>query len=480
MNPRALAIGFTLLAFMIARTAHSDDVIDPNSETSAFEEKLLVVEPFLVDADSGNGMLYAAERSDVSPGNTPSYTGSQAASEPLWGTYAPGKGFTLASTEWGEMRWSAFTYARYLNQKGLDDAYTDSFGRDFIVDIRNDVQLQKATMYFKGWMFDPNFHYLLYVWTSNSNQGQSAQVVVAGNLGYKFSDNFNLSAGIGALPSTRSTSGTFPHWLKVDHRTIADEFFRASYTSGIWANGKISERSRYHVMLGNNLSQLGVDAGQLDEHFETLSTAIWWMPTTGEYGAGEGFGDFEQHEEVATLIGANFSRSREDAQAQPGVNSFENSQIRLSDGTLIFRPDAFDNGTAINKATYKMAAINAGLKYCGYSLDTEAYWRWIDDFDASGPLPVDELYDHGFQLQTSMMVVPKRLQLYLAGSKIYGEYGDPWDIALGANFFPFRRQEVRLTAQMLYLDESPVGYNSVPFAVGGDGLVLSFDLMLSF
>ena len=27
-------------------------------------------------------------------------------------------------------------------------------------------------------------------------------------------------------------------------------------------------------------------------------TALWWMPSTGEYGPQESYGDFEHHEEV--------------------------------------------------------------------------------------------------------------------------------------------------------------------------------------
>jgi hypothetical protein len=125
-------------------------------------------------------------------------------------------------------------------------------------------------LYFKGWMFDPNFRYLFYVWTSNTSQGQGAQLVLGGNVGYRFSDAFSLYAGIGSLPTTRSTNYTFPNWLKVDNRTIADDYFRGSYTSGIWASGTIAKGLQYRVMLGNNLSQLGVDSGQLDAGFNTV------------------------------------------------------------------------------------------------------------------------------------------------------------------------------------------------------------------
>jgi len=406
-----------------------------------------------------------------------------AAAEPAdekWGRYEPGKGFVLLRSELGEVDFSVFTYARYLNQEALDKTYTDSFGRTALLDLRNDVQFQKVTLNFKGWMFDPRFRYLFYTWTSNTSQGEPAQVVVAGNLGYNFSDAFSLYAGIGGLPSTRSTNYSFPNWLKNDHRTIADEYFRGSYTTGVWASGAIAPRLNYRAMLGNNLSQLGVNASQLDDGLNTVSAALWWMPTTGEYGPGSGFGDYEHHSDLATLLGIHFTHSREDAQGQSDTEGFENSQIRLSDGTRVFSLDPFGTGGSVRKATYEMLALNAGFKYRGWSLDGEFYYRWVDNFETIGPIPVTKLKDYGFQLQGSTMLIPKSLQAYVAYSKIFGEYGDPWDFSIGLNWFPMKRKEFRLEFQGLYLKDSPVGYSSVPFSVGGNGWVFTTDLILAF
>ena len=418
------------------------------------------------------------EERQVSMVGIPSATGSTPTNE-QWGRYEGGKGIVLARSDNAEVDFSAFTYVRYLNQLDLEDTYTDAFGRTKTLDQRNDIQLQKVTLNFKGWLFDPNFRYLFYTWTANTNQGQSAQVVVAGNLSYRFNDAFSLAGGIGGLPSTRTTNYTFPNWLRVDNRTIADEFFRGSYTTGVWAWGKISDTVKYRVMLGNNLSQLGIDANELDATLNTVSGAVWWTPT-GEYGPADGFGDFENHLQPTTMYGVNMTRSREDAQNQPGLEDFENAQIRLSDGTLIFQKDPFGTGTQVKKATYQMMAANAGVKYDGWSLDAEYYWRWVDDFRANGPMPFDEMFDHGFQLQGSRMVLPQELQAYVSGSKIIGEYGEPWDVALGLNWFPMKRRELRVNVQGLYLEDSPVGYSSVPFAVGGNGWVFTTDVMLNF
>lgn len=398
-----------------------------------------------------------------------------------FGIFTPGgAGFKLARTRYGDMNFSAWTYVRYLNRDGLDKNYTDAFGRTFSVDQRNDVQLNKVNLYFKGWIYDPKLRYLLYVWTANTAQGDPAQVVLGGNLNYVCSERLTVGAGIDALPGVRSTRGTFPFWLKVDYRTIADEFFRPSFTQGIWARGQIARGLNYRVMLGNNLSQLGVNAAKLDEILDTVSGAIWWMPTTGEFGPLGGFGDFEEHQNLATLIGLSMSHSTEDKQSQPGVEDLNNTQLRLSDGTIIFTPNAFDTGGQIDKATYYMMSVDAGLKYRGLAIEGEYYFRWLENFRTQGAVPVNSLFDHGFQTQLSAMVVPETIQTYVSGSYISGQYGSPWELGTGVNWFPKHERLFRVNTELLYLDESPVGYASVPFAVGAKGLVFNTNVEVVF
>ena len=318
-----------------------------------------------------------------------------------FGEYHPNRGFTVANTDKGALNIRIFTYVRYLNQKGLDATTTDSFGQTDTLDRRQDIQLQKVTINFQGWLMDPKLRYLLYVWTSNTSQGQGAQVVVGGNVSYAFNPYITLGGGIDALPGVRATEGNFPFWLTGDNRLIADEFFRPSYTMGVWARGKVVDRLSYRLMLGNNLSQLGIDAGQLDDDLNTVAAALIWLPTTGEFGTAGGFGDFDTHEEVATRLAAHFTSSGEDRQGQPNTDAFENVQIRLSDGNPIFTPGLFGPGIQVEDATYRMFCADGGIKHRGFSLDAEFYWRWVDELLGPGTetLPFDQLTDHGFQLR---------------------------------------------------------------------------------
>ena len=395
-----------------------------------------------------------------------------------WGRYNPNLGFRVADTERGDLNISIYTYARYLNQLGLDATYTDAFGNVKRVQQRQDFQLQKVQIKFLGWMFDPKFRYFLYAWTSNPSQGLPAQVVVAGNLNYTFKDWFSVGAGIRSLPGTRSVEGNFPFWLGVDSRLMADEFFRPSYTSGVWAWGKLGDKVDYIAMVGNNLSTLGVSAAQLDNGFNTVSTSLVWKPTTGEFGPG--FGDFEGHEKLATRLGAHFSYSEESKQSQPNSEGFENTQIRLSDGSVVFTPNLFGPGITVNDVTYKMTSLDAGLKYRGFSLEGEYYLRWLNHFHGPGAEGLPQRFDHGVQAQVSAMVIPKLLQVYSGGSTIFGQYGQPWDFRLGVNLHPFKNRVMRWNTEFLYLHKSAVGYTALPYPVGGNGAVFHTSWELAF
>ncbi len=408
---------------------------------------------------------------------------AQAATGPppiKWGGFEPGKGLILMRSDMGEVDLGLVSYLRYLNQQDLDKTYVDAFGRVKTVTPRQDFQLAKVQIVFRGWLFDPRFGYNAYVWTSQTSQGLGAQVVVAGNLNWTFADWLKVYFGIQSVPSTRTTNRTFPYFLRNDNRTIADEFFRGSYTQGIWADGKLAKGLEYRVMIANNLSALGVNAGQLDTKPNTLSGAITWMPTTGEFGPANGFGDFENHQKVATLFSAHYTRSTETPQSQPNTDSIENTQLRLSDGTLLFAVNAFNTPGRITEARYQMMALDAAVKYRGYSLELEFYSRWLDHFKVEGVIPVTDLYDDGFQLQAAAMLIPKKLQLYVSGSQIYGKYGNPYDIAVGLNYFPFARRDLRLNLMGLWVDHSPVGYTAYPVPVGANGFTFVSDFSLAF
>jgi hypothetical protein len=394
--------------------------------------------------------------------------------------YIPNAGFRLIEGEKGQIYVRLFSYVRYLNQKGLDPSYTDFFGNTFAVKQREDVQLTKFFLPFSGWFLTPKFRYYLYVWSSNTSQGDPAQVVGAGNLSYVFNRHVTLGGGITSLPSVRSTEGQFPYWLGVDDRLTADEFFRGSYTTGFWVKGEFVTELKYMAMIANNLSTLGVSAAQLDNELDTFSGSLQWLPTTGEFGLYGTFGDFDHHEQMATRVGIHYTRSDEDKQSQPGADGIENSQIRLTDGSIVFTPNLFGPGIVVDRVKYQMTSLDAGIKYKGFALEGELYWRWLSDFRGINTQGIADIDDHGFQLQSSAMLVPRTVQAYLSGSAIRGIYGNASEIRAGVNWYVVRERGLRLNVEWLHLNDSPVGYTAVPYPVGGNGDVFTTTFEMNF
>lgn len=401
---------------------------------------------------------------------------------PTWfGRYTPTGGFKLAETEHGDLSLRIFTYLRYLNELGTDPTFTDSFGETRPVQRRNDLEMNKAQFTMFGWLLSRRLQYNMFVWSSNSTLGLATQVVVAGSLYYQFGEHLTFGMGIGSgLPGTRSLEGSFPFWLTVDQRQIADEFFRPGYTTGFIFNGTVVPGLRYQSMWGNNLNQFGIDAGQLDQRFDTVSGALIWMPTTGEFGRG--IGDFEGHDRVATRVGVHASHSTETRQGQPNTDAFDNVQLRLSDGNVIFRPNLFADDLQVEEARYRMFAADTGVKFKGFSADFEIYRRRLDRFETrgTGVLPFSYISDWGYQVQGSAMLRPSFVQVYAGGSRIFGDHGDPSDFRAGVNVFPWKNQVVRWNLEALHLNRSPVGSITLPYLVGSNGTTFHSSLMIYF
>ncbi len=89
-------------------------------------------------------------------------------------------------------------------------------------------------------------------------------------------------------------------------------------------------------------------------------------------------------------------------------------------------------------------------------------------------------HDSGFKVEGSAMALPKLLQAYISGSKIFGEYGDPWDFKGGVNYYPFRNELVRWNAEYLYVRRSPVGALSLPMPVGANGGIVFSSFLVNF
>src|SRR5262245_48033029 len=323
--------------------------------------------------------------------------------EATWGMYSPGEGFKVASTDKGELSISGYMVARYLNQLPANQSGVDHLGRPLALHPRQDFQLHRVMIFFKGFVASPKFEYQAFVWTVND----TTQVAVGGALTYKFNKRLILGAGWNGYPGTRSIQGSHPYWTSYD-RVMADEFFRPFFSQGVFVAGEVLPRLYYRGMIGNNLSNLSVAAVKLTRDLASAGS-LTWMPTTGEFGPRGAFGDYENHQELATRFGTAYTRSREDRFSSASAATADNTTIRLGDSLNLFDTGSLAPGVTIQKATYQLYAADAGIKYRGFWLQAEGYYRILDDFESDLPLPVTAIRDSGFYVQAAYMIVPKKI-----------------------------------------------------------------------
>ncbi len=370
----------------------------------------------------------------------------------------------------GELSLSGYALVRYMNQMPPDQNFTDHLGNERPVDARHDIYSHRILVWLNGWMGAPKLRYTIAFWTVNTTN----QVAIFGNLGYQFHKAFNLYGGIYGNPGSRSMFGSHPYWLGND-RVMADEFFRPFFSQGLWANGEALPGLWYSASVGNTSSILGVTANQIDRKM-TPGASVWWMPTTKEFGPRGAYGDWEMHQEVATRFGISATYSLEERYTGIG-EAPGNTALRLADSVNLFETGALASGVTVTNADYRILAFDAGLKYKGFFFQTEYYTRWLDGFEADGELPVEEIIDTGFYVQAAFYPWPKKIELYVATSQIYGDsdagFANCSDYLIGANYYPFNTRNHRLNIQVIDVNRSPVSSTFGYYTGGQDGTTVS-------
>jgi hypothetical protein len=397
--------------------------------------------------------------------NTNAPSGQENGRNTTWNLYEPGKGFDVANTEYASLNISGYLVARYLNQLPPAQSFVDHNGQTQPIDTRQDFQLHRVMLYFTGNLFNPKFNYNITLWTVND----TAQQAIVGALYYSANKHFLFGIGWNGIPGTRSMQGSHPYWTSYD-RVMADEFFRPYFTQAFFAEGSLTHRLSYKFSIGNNLSNLDITAVQLTRDL-SQGVSLTWMPTTGEFGPRGAFGDYEKHESLATRFGVDYSRSREDRFNSALNEAPDNTTIRLGDSLLLFGPGSLAPNVTVQKATYQLLTADGGIKYKGFWLQSEGYSRLLDNFVANGPVPVATIRDQGFYVQTSYMLVPKKIELYGATSWIFPQFHPkdaktPHEALGGVNWYPMDSRNYRLNLQVISVDRSPVS-STFGFYTGG-------------
>jgi hypothetical protein len=375
------------------------------------------------------------------------------------------------------LKFNINTQLRYLNTQSSDETFTDHLGNVREVHTRNDITVNRAMFILGGYVFNQRLRYSFTVWTSAG----AASIVVASNIGWQFSKALTVTGGYTGVPGSRSLVNTFPFFASTD-RTMADNFFRPGFTQGVWANGELGKSLNYLAFVGNGLNTLSISANKIDTHLLT-SGSVWWEPL-GAYGppgkSRNMYDDYFASKKVRVRLGTSITRSREDRFSNLDQSSPENTSLYNSDGVLFFSTGALAPGVTVNEATYRMWAADGGIKWNGLAINGQYFVRWLNDFDADGPLPLGSTVDHGGEISVGQFVSPKKVMLYGRGSWVRGEFGDSHEYGGGVKFYPLPTERLWVTTELFRVSGAPYSGAFTPYTAGMSGWVPMVQTVLAF
>jgi hypothetical protein len=375
------------------------------------------------------------------------------------------------------LKFNINTQLRYLNTLSSDETFTDHLGVTREVHRRNDITVNRAMFILGGYVFDERARYSFTVWTSAG----AASIIVASNIGWRFSNALTVTGGYTGIPGSRSLVNTFPFFTSTD-RSMADNFFRPGFTQGVWANGELMNRLNYLVFVGNGLNTLNISANKIDTHL-VLSGSAWWEPL-GAYGppgkSRNMYDDYVASKAVRVRIGTAFTRSREDRFSNLDQSSPENTSLYNSDGVLTFSTGAFAPGVTLDVATYRMWAVDGGVKWNGLAVNGQYFVRWLSDFEADGPLPLASTMDHGGELTAGYFVKPKKVMAYGRGSWVRGQFGDSHEYGGGVKWHFLPTERLWLNAELFQINRAPYSGAFTPYTAGMTGWVPMLQTVLAF
>ncbi len=375
------------------------------------------------------------------------------------------------------LKFNINTQVRYLNTLKANESFTDHLGNVREVHKRNDITVNRAMFILGGYVFDKRLRYSLTVWTAAG----AASIVVAGNIGWQFNKRLTITGGYTGVPGSRSLVNTFPFFASTD-RTMADNFFRPAFTQGVWANGELVKGLHYLAFVGNGLNTLNIAATKIDTNLLT-SGSVWWEPL-GDYSepgkSRNMYDDYFASRKLRVRIGTSFTRSREDRFSNLDQSNPDNTSLYNSDGVLTFSTGAFTPGVTVDKALYRMWAIDGGLKYNGLAINGQYYFRWLNDFEADGPLPLSSTFDHGFELSVGKFVIPKKLMLYARGSMVFGQFRNSHEYAGGLKWHFLPTERLWLSAELMRIWKVPYSGTFTPYTAGMTGWAPMIQTILAF
>jgi hypothetical protein len=369
---------------------------------------------------------------------------------------------------------NGFIQARWFEFARDATSWTNAAGRTFPVNNINTFNLNRVLLSFSGHVADERLVYRAALF-GTSDMGVRSAFVPLGVIGWEFSEAATLAAGVTIVPSSREWVDGQPWTLGID-RSMVNTFFRPGYSPGAFFTGSLSEKTlHYQAGVWN-----AIDGGQAGVLRKGTSMAwagnTWWEPL-GSFGLG--YSDMECRADPVVRFGTSGTYARTQAIIFPGLNP-EDTIVRLSDGTPLAARDALGPGAQLDQYRFQLATVDAGLKYEGWAMNFEYYFRLLDDFVGRGTFQRSSIFDHGGLGYVSWCFVPRTYEIYGRSSALTGPYGTGQEYGGGLNWYVNKSRQGRFTVEALYMNRNPAQNILYPYRAGYTGTAIQTQFMTMF
>jgi hypothetical protein len=426
---------------------------------------------------AGSGSTRPQEAADLSQVGEPA---RQAFSKFLVGDYDEDRGqFVLVRPRDEqrvpfELRFDIFTQARYSNFARKTNFWIDSTGARQEVRSFQSTEINRNFLQFSGFAIDPRLQFTAIIFSSTAFN----DTVYLGWINFHFCDAFDLRVGNWLVPGTREWYESFRYTLGAE-RLMATTFFRPNISPGVWAQGEPIKNVHYVAMLMNSMNRFSQGIERVGSAINFAGTV--WSEPRGSFGLGPS--DIENHQRLTPRIGTSVAFSKETNQGL-GSDTLANPEdtiLRLSDGTPLFRPGALGPGVELRSAGVQLWTIDAAIKYRGLGLSGEYFFRWLDTFRAENShVPFHSLFDQGGLLQAGYFVNPGKLEAFARTSFVTGPFGGGNEFGGGANWYVRGTRDWRLTFEVLEINHSPAQNVLTGYRAGASGTLFQLQWFTDF
>jgi hypothetical protein len=221
----------------------------------------------------------------------------------------------------------------------MDKNLHSAFGAAFDVTPREDFQLAKVQITFRGWLFDPRFGYNAYVWTRRpARAGRPGRGRRQHQLDLQ--RGLRVYFGIHSLPSTARRTG-LPLLAAQRPTGTSPTSSSADPTPRHLGRGHDRDGLQYPVMVANNpeRARRAGPVARREDSTPTRARSPGCRPRASSDRRNR-LATIEDTRSLATLFSAHYTRSTEHDTVPAGHGLHRERPAAVSDGTLLFSSTA--------------------------------------------------------------------------------------------------------------------------------------------